>query len=275
MDYPGWELERQRTALAALLLGGGTAGEEAAARDGENRTAEAGEIRAAGRRGGKRRFRRAEEVSDSAGEHESREAGYPGAWEAAVKSGQVLREAPPPASAWEEITGTEPPEDGGWAGGFSAAGAPSEPDGADFTGGGTGVWEKSREAPPVFPEAEPPEPAAGKQVLRRLRNRPELTGGADGEALRFPAEPGQREARRTGVSSRQSRTEAVFSGGGMGQEAWKRDGLPVLRETETGGTASRGVGREAAPFQAEDGARAVSRAVQRDSRRYDGGFILY
>ncbi len=36
-----------------------------------------------------------------------------------------------------------------------------------------------------------------------------------------------------------------------------------------------GEGWESPALRAEDGAKALSRAVQRDARRYDGGFTIY
>ena len=65
-------------------------------------------------------------------------------------------------------------------------------------------------------------------------------------------------------------------GGGGVTELWGQDGLLVLSEGEgTGGTAPWGSGWGTAEARTEDGAKALSRAVQRDARRYDGGFTIY
>ena len=87
---------------------------------------------------------------------------------------------------------------------------------------------------------------AGPVSLRR-------SGGAAGGAF-IPA-------RRDGAGT------ARLGGGGL-------DGAPG-RETRLSRPLPWGEGWKSPALRAEDGARALSKAVQRDARRYDGGFTIY
>lgn len=66
-----------------------------------------------------------------------------------------------------------------------------------------------------------------------------------------------------------------------------RDGVGMVRSARGSLTGAAGPGErlsrtlpwregwESPALRAEDGAKALSRAVQRDARRYDGGFTIY
>ena len=106
-------------------------------------------------------------------------------------------------------------------------------------------------------------------------------GDSGGEALPG-AEPGDGASagppeREGGVRRGTSYPPAGFLRESRGEaEASGRNGLPAAwREEAAGGTGPWGALRETAALRAEDGARALSRAVQRDARRYDGGFNIY
>lgn len=76
-------------------------------------------------------------------------------------------------------------------------------------------------------------------------------------------------------------------GGAAAGTPMSRDGVGMVRPVRDGlaGAAGRGEqlfrvlpwgeGWESPALRAEDGAKALSRAVQRDARRYDGGFTIY
>ncbi|MEY8387181.1 hypothetical protein AALC17_07760 [Oscillospiraceae bacterium 38-13] len=268
MDYPAWELERQRAVLAALLLGGGRAEEDG------GETPEEAEARAARRRKAADRSWGMEAGLPDAGVRERREARFPGAWEAGRRTGRVFRRPPFPAGAWEEITGAELPGEGEWEqDGLRPAAAPE----AESPGSGTEVREVVREVLQGLSEALEERGALGRRpvFLRESAGRPGQDSGG-GEMPPFPAEAGDGEAPGRAVSFRRAEWAGTDRrrGGAFG-EALKR-GIPSFsQETEADGAMVWRGGREAAPFRAEDGARAVSRAVQRDSRRYDGGFVLY
>ena len=69
---------------------------------------------------------------------------------------------------------------------------------------------------------------------------------------------------------------AVASGlGGAGAAFSAPGGRGGRRETGLARSLPWGEGWESPALQAEKGAKALSRAVQRDARRYDGGFFLY
>ncbi len=69
---------------------------------------------------------------------------------------------------------------------------------------------------------------------------------------------------------------AVASGlGGAGAAFSALGGRGGRRETGLARSLPWGEGWESPALQAEEGAKALSRAVQRDARRYDGGFFLY
>lgn len=265
MDYPAWELERQRAVLAALLLGGGRAE--------EGETPEGEEARTVRRRMAAVRPWGMEAGLPDAGAQRRRDARFPGAWKAVRSTGRSFRSPPLPAGAWEEITGAELPDEGEQDGPRPAA-APE----AEFPDGGTVVREVFQKVPQGLAGTPEERGALGRMPAfsREPFGHPGRNSGG-GEMPAFPAEAGGGEAPGKAVSLRRAEGSGTDRrrGGAFG-EALKR-GTPssFSLETEASGTAAWRDGREAAPFQAEDGARAVSRAVQRDSRRYDGGFLLY
>lgn len=254
MDYLGWELERQRAALAALLLGGRAAGES-----GED-----------GPEGPRKR-------------------------ETAVKGGLPgRRSAGPerPVSAWEGVCLAE------GTGRGAETGAPAEvpdwkgsgPGEAEFRSGGTGAWRESEALPGGRGALETEswvvrpgrallrERAAGRRLedeeaARRVRAA-EMLGGeafAGGEALEEPVSEGDFAGGRV-AGWGGGQTEAVrrdfYGGGGVGGSAL----LPEIRED--GGAAPWRRAGGSPEARAEENARALSRAVQRDARRYDGGFTI-
>lgn len=239
MDYLSWELERQRDALRALL-GGGEARDGKAAPEGERRSpAEpwAAERHAAGRAG------RYAGGGDNTADPDS---GAPGAWEAV----QGAREGSPGA------------EEGG---GFHA-------------GEGARVHALSRGKGPQRRTA-----ADGAAALREAAregtgprtSRPGGSAAAPGAPAALGAEamePAAEHAGETGFGE-----DAAKGSGG-----WKDAGSAAARAQR--GTPAWGLSRSgrggpwggvSAALQAEDGAKALSLAVQRDARRYDGGFGLY
>lgn len=239
MDYLGWELERQRAALAALLSGGGEARDGETVREGEGRSPE-GPGTARGSAGGPD-GRYAGGRSGATGGPEDTGGlgdGAPGAWEAVRIAGadRLPGKTAGPVSAWEEIAGVNgPPEQeagasAGWGQGFRRRGPLS---------GGTGA------------QTEPSRPWGGYEAESR-----ETPAGDAAKARAEAAEaagrnrPGERPAGETGA-------------GGAARQ-WSG-----LRRSDVAGAPA------AAPLGAEDSARALSRAVQRDARRYDGGFNIY
>lgn len=257
MDYLGWELERQRAALAALLLGGGRPEEEKRLRDGETRRADGDGFTA-----------RETAADETAGRGEN-----PGAWEALAASQSAVRRASrdrsgtpsgarTPVSAWERILGAEvkadrversgrdggpaAPESSGWVLLEETMEAPERE---------TGVWAREPEALTERGQRKLARETAG----RRLESSEDGTAG-DAPGMMSGGEPaGDRAAVR-----------------GMGR-TWAARRGPAERPGEAEapfGTSLWG-GRGSAALEAERDARAVSRAVQRDARRYDGGFFIY
>lgn len=235
MDYLGWELERQRSALAALLLGGREAWDRDPLRD-EARRSGAGmpELYAG-----------------------SPEA-PPGAWEA-VRATRRDREngvsgiPETPLSAWEAVLGRE-----------TGIPASSEEDAWIRLSGGTGAQVKL------------PRPSVGyeaRQTIRRARadltaEVPNLSagGGEDGVGNRADSSgPGSGRSRAAGYSGHLC---GIRLGGGRAAETPGRDAPAAA------GTAPWAGWGAAAP-RAEDSAKTLSRAVQRDARRYDGGFNIF
>ena len=88
---------------------------------------------------------------------------------------------------------------------------------------------------------------------------------------------GEAAGKNNNAAARDPLRAAQFrSSSGKAVQAPRQDGLPVFQSLElTGGTGPWSAGRYAGEAKAEDGARALSRAVQRDARRYDGGFTIY
>lgn len=247
MDYLGWELERQRAALAALLLGGGKA------RDGEP----------------------ARDVTRWSG------AGTPdpytvsseealGAWEA-VRSGYAVWEARRDHAAGE-AGATETAARSAWE---------------TILAGEAGVPARSRErawtrlireagAPPEFPRS------SGRYTARRGIRRAEADLAAEIQDL--PA--GSREdgaadnaaSSKAGVNQNRAAGNTAAAGYPARFRGVRRRDMPAPymlgRDGPAAGTAPWD-GWGTAALRAEDSAKLLSRAVQRDARRYDGGFNIY
>lgn len=293
MDYMGWELERQRAALAALLLGGSGAEEDGSVRDGRGGN-DSGEGPAAGLRPA------GEAGRNSSGEAGRRdfERGGPGAWEAVRRAGRARSRRPkgPEAavSAWEGVLDAETAVDalerrawGGDSGGPEGDAAPGGTAGPPD--GGTGVWRERGSLPGAAADLE--EEAYGGPAGRGTRRetaaersprgrrafdgrRSPGAGGGDGGGAASARMPGGAEAAGSGTAVRRmEEAGGVRRGGG----AWEAPGgRTVFREAADGaGAGPWGGGWGSAAMGAADGAKALSRAVQRDARRYDGGFTIY
>lgn len=308
MDYLGWELERQRAALAALLLGGGEARGGENARE-EGRRSPAGFGTARGRA-----------VRD-AGRYA--EGGYiggtgadpaAGAWEMVRDAGRFQETeragtVETPVSAWETVLGAEETggafrRNGGGAetGAQAGSGKAARRTAREPMGGGTGAQaglsrfsrndEVRREEPEAGGAAETgAESAAGRRRSGGRSGGEALGGGEAAGAVLSGAASGGGEAgpdaagdiRSAGELGRETDTARSADGAfwslayGIGPVRRDGGGKPAA-PGEDGGTVggiSWGGGWETAALREEDGARALSRAVQRDARRYDGGFILY
>lgn len=138
--------------------------------------------------------------------------------------------------------------------------------------------------------AVPSEPSGGRNAFETVweteeesgmeaRLAAEAAGGrrAEGDFAAGGAawKPGPTSEGRTGGGEAAGDTFAAPGRGGTGT-ARPGGGAPA----ETAGQGGRRVlpwegGRESAALRAEAEARALSRAVQRDARRYDGGFTIY
>lgn len=253
MDYPAWELERQRRALAALLSGGGEREEDRRERRRRDGGADAR------RQGG--------ETGDGGTESggETGDASVPGAWEAVRKASRDRAsgsgEAARPWSVWERIQDAE------------SGGAPAE-------------WGRSGEDAGEMAAAD-----------RGRADGPEAEESPGGRKGRRAPEKGRREA--PGDRSFEAAEAAEFAdrGGGEAFPGWGNGGdwkVPGKRTDWGGAVAGRtarrrgggltgtadgtgfwGGGWGSAALREEEGAKALSRAVQRDARRYDGGFSLY
>lgn len=230
MDYPRWELDRQRRALGALLLGAGTDRDPPEAPNGRHRPADSGESpqSAAG------------QVPQAAG---GGHAANPGEDRVAVR--EAGRDRPEEESAALD----------------AAAGARER-----FPGPEAGGPE---EAPDASPLRRRPLPETS---ARRLR-----ASGETEEALRAAPPPqGVENAGETPGGERPagkplSKTQGDGQIAGPIPSGVRAEGaLPALGRRdlpwESGASAA---------LRAEEDARALSRAVQRDARRYDGGFIIY
>lgn len=263
MDYLGWELERQREALAALLLGGREI------RDGEPT------------RGGTRQGDTAIPEPDAGSGQQAL-----GAWEArqrreSARAGVV--EAP--VSAWEAVLGGEEVwavrqdrENGGagttetpvstWTilGGEANGRINSEKAAWLRRSGGTG-------APP-----ESPRPSGGYPARRGIRR---IEADLTAQTQAAPAESGGDGAVSSEARAKQDRTTEstvaakypapffiVRRGGGSTADALTEDGPAAAGSVSWGRWG-------AAALRAEDSAKSLSRAVQRDARRYDGGFNIF
>lgn len=206
MDYAGWELERQRAALAALLLG---------------ETEEESSLRSPG--GGRQ------------------EQGA--AWAGGGRQAGTLRT---PAAEGEAagLTAVRRAE-GGWFFLRTESGT---------GGGGTGA---------------PPTETAENETAR---NGTAKNGTAEKGTAESGTETGQAVLLRLEEFGPETPGDVRFFAAGLRSSAGPREAgeqwlSPVLRAEE---------GRLSGGGEAErEAARAISLAVQRDARRYDGGFAIY
>lgn len=292
MDYLGWELERQRAALTALLLGGEKDGETV--RDGERRSLAEPETAweyaggDAGRYAGGGGYRRGSEEEPVLRSQEARLARWP------VGGGTAGR----PSRAWEAVLGEEETDEGtAGDGGGAETGVPAGAGEAarraaeELPGGGTGAQAEQLRF-------------SGKDEAQRevRRTAAEDAAGTIFEAAERAAGrdyAGERPAGRTpenGESTSMMGFEAGENVGrqvisaGQNSDAIARNpvyGAGPVRRSGGGRTRTLGQDREpavsfpwggdweTAALREEDSARALSRAVQRDARRYDGGFAIY
>lgn len=298
MDYLGWELERQRAALRALLGGGepeewdasgeeSPAWEEFSGRDGEapekgTRRSPEG-LERARRRGSGRTGRYAAGRGEAGGPR----MGAPGAWE-------MVREADRTALAGEP--------DGLPVGAELQSGEAGSP-ARGRRGGGTGAPPPPRRYAPEELRRTPRIGTGGAAELRGLSGgqedyekeretaagagpEAEMTAGAAGEG---PAGwgPAARAGGALPPGERPGGGEMAGGASGKASAAISRNGAGMApsaggRPAGTAGPGERlsralpwGEGWESPALRAEDGAKALSRAVQRDARRYDGGFTIY
>lgn len=206
MDYAGWELERQRAALAALLLG---------------ETEEESSLRSPG--GGRQ------------------EQGA--AWAGGGRQAGTLRT---PAAEGEAagLTAVRRAE-GGWFFLRTESGT---------GGGGTGA---------------PPTETAENETARNVAAK---NGTAEKGTAESGTETGQAVLLRLEEFGPETPGDVRFFAAGLRSSAGPREAgeqwlSPVLRAEE---------GRLSGGGEAErEAARAISLAVQRDARRYDGGFTIY
>lgn len=270
MDYLRWELERQRAVLAALLLGGGNARDGETIRDGTRQNG-AGTpepyVRRSQRTAAAWEAVRADRKDLEDGRAEA--AGTPvSAWEA-VLGGETVRTArledrkgggtgrsETPVSAWKTILGgeTDFPVN-------SAVGAWLR------LGGGTG-------AHPEFPRLPKGHMARSgtRQTETDLTAKTQaIESGRDdaGDRAASP-ETGTNQNRAAGNSRR---FFSIRRGGEHTAYTLDLDGATAPQELEKR-TAPWGTWGTAV-LRAEDSARLLSRAVQRDARRYDGGFNIF
>lgn len=289
MDYLGWELERQRAALWALL---GEA-EEGSPPQGEDA-------------GGRRETARTREIAGGGWGAACFPRGFPGAWETvrAVKGAPPggtggfseamgrLQEGGVEAPAREGRsggTGTPPssrrygPAEGGPRIGTGGA-EPSGLSGRERAGAERRETAKWAAAWEMESEAEGPKSAAGE---RPGGESPAGSGsGGEGFAGRDRAmsargeEPSEKRAEKRaenwpGEGAGKPAGAAASGLGGTGAALSAPGGWGGRRETGLSRSLPWGEGWESPALQAEEGAKALSRAVQRDARRYDGGFFLY
>ena len=273
MDYAGWELERQRQALAALLLGGGTAEDRDTSRKEGRRSPEADRMGSGA----------AQEYAAGKG---GRYAGGPdggglGAWETVrlADRSHVKRPGGPgiPVSAWEGVLGAEAVfEPGGKGVGADAAvGLAKMVSTEEPSGGGTenrdAFW-----AAPFRQEAGGTVWETGGAVRRAGRNGKSMTGGLplSGQSEAYGPEFSETGSGGRGTAGGQQAGEAgaVRRSGGSPEQS-RAPVVQVLEEAPGAGFRSGGLGDAA--LQAEDRAKSLSLAVQRDARRYDGGFMIY
>lgn len=271
MDYLGWELERQRSALAALLLGSGNTRDGGPVRNGTRQS--------------------------DAGTPEPDAGSGPQAlaWEAARavrqdREGGRARTVETPVSVWEAVLGGEAVWTARRGRETGEAGTAEAPAGAweMILDGQTdvpinseeGAWLRLSGGTGVQPKF--PRPSAGYVAqwgVRRTGAGPavdtrDLSSGIRGNGAKDGAVPSETESGRAGAAvdkadaGRFGRFRSVRRSGGSAAGRLDRDKSVVS-------TAPWGGGRGAAALRAEESARLLSRAVQRDARRYDGGFNIY
>lgn len=299
MDYLGWELERQRAALRALLGGGEPEEGEASGEEPSDWGGPSGWDGSVSAEGTRRSPASLEEArkrglgltgryAEGRGEAGGSLMGAPGTWE-------VIREAERAALTGESggparLVSAELPDE---EAGFPARGR---------RGAETGVSPRSRR---YVPEEVRGTPRIGTGGAAKLWTSSGGRGGGGAEretTEEFAAEPeraaGAAGAKRSGedlagwepaVEAGGAPSSGERSGGGAAAgdapASISRDGAGMARRGGLTGTAGRGERRsrsfpwgegwESPALRAEDGAKALSRAVQRDARRYDGGFTIY
>lgn len=289
MDYLGWELERQRAALRALLGGGEpeegeASGEEPSAWGGEapedgTRRSPAS-LDAARERGLGRTGRYAEGREEAGGPL----MGAPGVWEAVREAEQaaLARGSGGPA----RLASAELPDE---EAGFPARGR---------RGAETGASPRSRRYAPERIWRRPRIGTGGAAELRGFSGgqgddeekretaaEAEMAAGAAGGRRAGEDLAGWGPAVEAGGAPSPGERSGGGAAGGDAPVSVSRDGAGMARGDGLTGTAGRGgrrsrsfpwgEGWESPALRAEDGARALSRAVQRDARRYDGGFTIY
>ena len=242
MDYPARELERQRAALRALLGGGSMEGERAP-REGGPLPDRAGRSPAEPETARRDAAGRAGRYAGGGDDTAVPDSGAPGAWEAVLGD-------------WEGSWGTE--EGGGF-----------------YAGEGARVRALSRGKGPQRRTAALREAAREGTGPRTSRPggsaaAPESPAELRAEAMEPPAE----HAGETGAGEDTAKGSGGWEGAGSaaaraprGTPAWVPSRFSRDGPWDGGGTS--------AALRAEDGAKALSLAVQRDARRYDGGFGLY
>lgn len=280
VDYLRWELERQQAALRALLSGGKP--EKKGELRNEERIWEAAGQEEMGRNpagaGAALRY-----SAWYAGEDEDAQNGFPSAREEVQKAERTRRIG--------ESGGLEARTSSGKAG-LDDGTAPlaRESRGKDDVleaGLEQQAMEKVRQPQREGPgsRAEGRRPFGGDAFDWEARERPaetaaeaiieERPAGADtspkvpGESKDLPLTAEPREEAAGG-------TAAAAGLGGM-ETALRRKGAPAgtpEREMPLFRSLPWRNGGESAALRAEDEARAVSRAVQRDARRYDGSFYI-
>lgn len=292
VDYLGWELERQRAALWALLGGGRAEDGEA---PGEEDTAWEGKALPGGRRRSPAGSgtARGNAVPQSAGRYAAKEGaeaggplvGAPGAWETVLAAEKALRPAGEDGAGeaaegpWEGISGEEAEFPARKGGGMGAGFSPRKDGGTEVrafaafrqkeeaqgpAGEGTGS-RTALEGPSARREA-----GTGETAARRTAEAAETAAGGRRAGEADPASLRKSGGDAGGVSippRRDGAGTARLGGGGL-------DGAPG-RETRLSRPLPWGEGWKSPALRAEDGARALSKAVQRDARRYDGGFTIY
>lgn len=233
MDYLGWELERQRRALRALLLGTAADREEKDDSEGERRLPEGPET-----------------------------AGKSAAGRAGESSGRGDAAGPGDEEAREAVRKASRDRRGEENGAFIAL---------------EDAWERALEAGARDLEREA---AGGPLSLRAPAGeetipRKERPAAPKEETWTEGAERTEESAGALRLRGRSS--QGTGGGGTAGFNA------AVMRPGETGSVWVLGENRRSGPWgeaasaalRAEDEAAALSRAVQRDARRYDGGFTIY